>query len=362
MAGSLSVIALVIAVAAATWLIWNRPARQVPGDDPVLVEIPAGMTLAAAADTLMARGLLADRRVLLLGARLSGRANALKAGLYALSGTLSPRDLLDTLVSGRGVQNRVTIPEGLAAGEVADLVARELFIDPADFLAAADSLVGAALAGDRVTGGREAVARLDSLLTVETAARSVHLHRCEGYLAPDTYLFAAGTSETAVAIHLVDTQFARLEAATSRRRTGQPGGHGLLVLASIIEAEARRDDERERIAAVYSNRIDLGMRLEADPTVAHLLGKKGERLFYRDLAVRSAWNTYRVKGLPPGPIGSPGQASLQAAARPDSTCEALFFVADGRDGHVFSRTVREHEQAVRRFRALKSAERRNHGD
>jgi UPF0755 protein len=100
------------------------------------------------------------------------------------------------------------------------------------------------------------------------------------------------------------------------------------------------------------------MRLEADPTVAHLLGKKGERLFYRDLAVPSAWNTYRTGGLPPGPIGSPGEASLQAAARPDPDCDALFFVADGADGHVFSRTAREHEEAVQRFRALRAAQRR----
>ena len=132
-------------------------------------------------------------------------------------------------------------------------------------------------------------------------------------------------------------------------------------MASIVEAEARRDDERGRIAAVYANRLAASRRLEADPTVAYVLDKKGQRLFYRDLEVDSDWNTYRRQGLPPGPIGSPGEASLQAAARPDPACDALYFVSDGADGHVFSRTAREHEEAVRRFRRLRAEARRDGG-
>lgn len=361
--GWLLLIAVASSLAAAVfWWSWTRPASRNDLDAPVLIQVPPGMTLAAAADTLVSRGLLADRRVLLLGARLSGQARSLKAGLYALPPAQSPRDLLDALVSGSGVQHRVTIPEGLDALEVTDLVSRELAVDPARFLAVADSLVGVALAGGRVVGGRADGAHLDSLLAAETVARFGRLHRCEGYLAPDTYLFAAGTLASAVAAHLVETQLTRLAAASEAGRPGLPKGHRLLVLASIVEAEARRDDEHGRIAAVYTNRLARGMRLEADPTVAHLLGKKGERLFYRDLAVRSAWNTYRVGGLPPGPIGSPGRAALMAASHPDSTCAALFFVADGENGHVFSRTIQEHEAAVQRFRRLKAAERRRHSD
>ena len=360
--GLLVVLTASVLTVALAWRSWTRPASRGDGDVSVLVQVRAGMTLSAAADTLVSRGLLADRRVLLVGARLSGRARSLKTGLYALSPTQSPRDLLEALVSGSGVQHRVTIPEGLDAVEVTELVSRELAVDPVRFLAVADSLVGVALTGSRVAGGRADGARLDSLLAVETAARPNRLHRCEGYLAPDTYLFAAGTSASAVAAHLVETQIARLAEASAAVRPGLPSGHRLLVLASIVEAEARRDDERGRIAAVYTNRLARGMRLEADPTVAHFLGKKGERLFYRDLAVRSAWNTYRVGGLPPGPIGSPGWAALMAAARPDSTCAALFFVADGENGHVFSRTIEEHEAAVQRFRRLRAAERRRHGD
>ncbi|MBM4131087.1 endolytic transglycosylase MltG, partial [bacterium] len=129
----------------------------------------------------------------------------------------------------------------------------------------------------------------------------------------------------------------------------------LLTLASIIEAETSRPDERARVGAVYLNRLRLGMNLAADPTVAFATQKKGQRLLYRDLEVDSAWNTYRRRGLPPGPIGSPGMASLRAAARPDPACRELYFVADGEGGHVFSHTAQEHEAAVRRYRLLRGS-------
>lgn len=359
LAVALAAVALGIAVSWA-WRQWTVPVGE-PATDTVLVPIPAGMTLSAAADTLVARGLLENRRVLLLGARLSGRARDLKTGLYALSPAQSPRDLLDALTTGRGVQVRVTVPEGLDADEAAALVCAELACDPAAFLAAADSLVAGAMAAGRL-GEAGLEPRLARQVATESAALPRQLRLCEGYLAPDTYLFATGTGAAAAADHLVRMQLSRLDRAAAAAVPGAPTGHELLVLASIVEAEARRDDERTRIAAVYANRLARGMKLEADPTVAHVLDKKGKRLFYRDLEVESAWNTYRHAGLPPGPIGSPGLASLLAAAAPDPACDALFFVADGENGHVFSRTMAEHEEAVRRFRKLREAERRRQRD
>jgi UPF0755 protein len=127
--------------------------------------------------------------------------------------------------------------------------------------------------------------------------------------------------------------------------------HDIVTLASIVEAEARRPAERALIAAVYVNRLRAGWSLEADPTVAYLLGKKGERLYYHDLEADSPYNTYRHPGLPPGPIGNPGVSALRAAAHPDRACTALWFVADGEGGHVFSRTLVDHERAVRAYRA-----------
>jgi len=352
LAGLLAVAAVGI-VGGWAWRQWTR-SPDVTGRAPEIVRVPGGMTLATAADTLVARGLLVDRDVLLIGARLTGRGRALKSGLYELDASLSPRELLDALTSGRSLLVRVTIPEGLDAGETADLLAAGLGCARERFLAAADSLVrGAATAAKLMPPA--AVAGYDSLLAAESRRVPRRLRWCEGYLAPDTYLFAADARAEELAAHLVRTQLARLAATVGE---AEFGAHELLTLASIVEAEARRADERTRIAAVYRNRLGAGRRLEADPTVAFILVKKGQRLFYRDLAVSSAWNTYRRRGLPPGPIGSPGAAALAAAATPDTACDAFYFVSDGGDGHVFSRTAAQHEQAVREFRRRRAEERR----
>ncbi|MCB1181832.1 endolytic transglycosylase MltG [bacterium] len=347
-----------LAVLAWGWSRWTGPGPGA-GGTPVVVRIPPGMTLGAAADTLVARGLLADRRVLLAGARLTGRDRGLRAGLYELSPGQAPRDLLADLTAGRSIQVAVTIPEGLDAGEIGAIVASAFGWQADAFLAAADSL--ARLATE--TGGwlgPDQAARLDSLTAATAAAGPRRFRWCEGLLAPDTYRFATGTGPDVVAAHLVDTQAARLGQAVEAARGGVNAAltpFELLTLASIVEAEARRDDERRLIAAVYTNRMQRGWRLEADPTVAFLLDRKGQRLYFKHLKTDSPYNTYRRRGLPPGPIGTPGVASLAAAATPDTSCEALYFVSDGADGHVFSRTAREHEDAVRRFRALRSGDR-----
>lgn len=348
-----------------SWRMWTGPG---PGPDggadrdeapsTLLVRVTPGMTLATAADTLVARGVLAHRRVLLLGARLTGRDRSLRAGLYELEYGASPRELLDTMTSGDVVQVKVTIPEGLDAGEIAELAGTALGFPPGDFLAAADSLVEAeARRGGLLGEGDWPAAGLDSLLAAESARHPRQFRWCEGHLAPDTYHFAEGTDGANAAKFLVTTQWARLDSVLTQ--ASAPGVAGLsrqelLTLASIVEAEARIAAERRRIAAVYVNRLVKGRRLEADPTVAFILEKKGKRLFYRDLEVESPFNTYRNRGLPPGPIGSPGLASLEAAARPDTACRAMFFVSDGKGGHVFSNTAREHEAAVREFRRIRS--------
>lgn len=356
----LSVLVLATALAVTggwAWRQWTR-GPEAGGRAAQVVHVPRGMTLAAAADTLVARGLLGHRDVLLLGARFTGRGRSLRTGLYELDPSLSPRDLLSVLTSGRSVLVRVTIPEGLDAVETADIVCAELACDRDRFLAAADSLVRTAVLIADLMSPAEAAA-YDTLLASESARLPRRLRWCEGYLAPDTYLFAADASAGETADHLVTVQLERLAATGT---AGELGAHEILTLASIVEAEARRADERGRVAAVYRNRLAAGWRLEADPTVAFLLAKKGKRLFYRDLETSSAWNTYRRRGLPPGPIGSPGAAALAAAAAPDPGCDAFYFVSDGAGGHVFSRTAAEHAQAVREFRRLRGAERRRGGD
>jgi UPF0755 protein len=131
--------------------------------------------------------------------------------------------------------------------------------------------------------------------------------------------------------------------------------HQVLTLASIVEAEARVGDERPRIAAVYHNRIARGMRLEADPTVAYAMGGYRGRLYYKDLAIDSPYNTYRRAGLPPGPICSPGAASIRAALHPTPDERALYFVAGGDGRHVFSETLHDHNRAVQAARRNRAA-------
>jgi UPF0755 protein len=352
------------------WHQWTGtgPADPLAGSGTsrsIAVRIEPGMTLAAAADTLVARGLLADARVLRLGARLTGQDRAVRAGLYELRFGMSPRELLLDLTEGRSVMLKVTIPEGLDAAEIAGLMAAGLDLPAADFLLAADSLVIRAVDENTLLGGAMTTAGFDSLLEAESGRRGRRFRWCEGYLAPDTYLFAEGTTAARAAAVLVSAQLARLDSALTAPRSGSTAAlspHEILVLGSIVEAEARRADERTRIAAVYANRLAKGRRLEADPTVAFVLEKKGKRLFFRDLEVESPFNTYRNRGLPPGPIGAPGRAALEAAARPDPACDAEYFVSDGAGGHVFSRTAEEHLAAVRRFRELKARERRAQDD
>lgn len=349
------------------WRLWTGPGpagstggESIGGQATTLVRVSSGMTLTAAADTLVARGLLKHSRVLLAGARLTGKGRSLRAGLYKLTYGTSPRDLLQALTTGSAVQIKVTLPEGLAAEEMAAIVSAALGFGSDDFLAAADSLVIAAAEQGRLLKDVDrAVARHDSLLSAESTRHPRAFRWCEGHLAPDTFLFSEGTTAASAAGFLVKTQWARLDsvrAAAAETGADELPRQDLLTLASIIEAEARRADERPLIAAVYVNRLQRGRRLEADPTVAFILRKKGKRLFYRDLEVESPFNTYRNKGLPPGPIGNPGRAALEAAARPDSTCRALYFVSDGQGGHVFSLTAKEHEKAVREFRRIRAGQ------
>jgi UPF0755 protein len=337
------------------WLAWAKggpPAPSVP--DTMRVRIRPGMTLQDAADTLSALGLLRHERVFKLGARLEGRDRDLRPGVFAVAVGAPPRDLLRALVDVMPLPVVVAVPEGLEAAEVAELVSAALGFPAREFLAAADKqVVEAARTFPLFTNPlrRSAYART---ITDTLRAGGRRLHWCEGYLAPDTYHFYEGTAADLAARTMVELQLARLDSALAlgARRAGNLllSPQELVTLASIIEAEAWQLPERTRVAAVYTNRLRTGMRMESDPTVAFWLGKRGQRLFYSDLKVGSPFNTYLRPGLPPGPIGSPGWSALAAAALPDTTCQALYFVADGHGGHVFSLTLDQHNRAVQSYR------------
>ena len=338
------------------WRAWTTPSTGGGSARPSRVEvrIPTGATLTAVTDSLVRQGLLRHPRLFRYAARLTGRDRRLQAGRYSLPYGLAPRDLLGRLVAGSTVLVRITIPEGKNAREAASIVAAGLGCTAELFLSAADSVTRVIAASRDLLGSEQRLADYDSLFLQQPAGASRVLHWAEGYLAPDTYHFAEGTEAAVAAATIVGMGATRLDSVYRHRspRVMEQAltPHELLTLASIVEAEARRDDERPRIAAVYLNRIRKGWRLEADPCVAYFLEKRGQRLLYKDLSIASPYNTYRHPGLPPGPIGNPGLAAMKAAAAPDLDGEIIFFVSDGEGGHVFSRTRQEHEQAVNTYR------------
>jgi len=347
----LGLLAAAAVAAAAAWFLWTSPGGGIDGDGEAIVRIPRGATLSAVADSLVAHDRLARRTVFVWGARLSGRDRAIRAGRFSVPAGLSPRGLLRRLVSGPTVPVRVTVLEGETAAVTAESLAAAFPWSAAAFLAAADSLVALRFPGDP-EAYRAALRR-------ERARTDRAFPLCEGYLHTETYHFAEAVSAAHVAGVVLEHGLAlwrrMMDAAPPRDADVLPGLHEVLTLASIVEAETPRSDEMPRVAAVYLNRLTGGIALEADPTVAHAVDKRGERILYVDLEVDSAFNTYRHRGLPPGPIGSPGPAAVDAVLRPATGFDALFFVADGSGGHVFSRTLAEHREAVRRYRALRES-------
>jgi UPF0755 protein len=224
---------------------------------------------------------------------------------------------------------RLTVPEGFMLREIAGTVEREVEIDSARFYQAV----------------------CDPGLARQLGISSPTL---EGYLFPDTYLLSWPISSRDLARLMVERfrEVYQEEVAKYANDVGLSTNE-IVALASIVQSEAQNESEMSRISAVYHNRLRKGLRLEADPTVAYALGGVRRGLHYSDLKVDSPYNTYRNKGLPPGPICSPGLASLIAAVRPLDGCEDLYFVAAGDGSHFFSKTHEEHMKAKRYAKAMR---------
>ena len=309
-----------------TWLL-VRPR----GDGaPARVVVPRGASFRVAADSLAAQGVVRSAFVFRTYARFSGRDRALRAGTYRFRRGASYAQIVDALVTGRGIVHVVTVVEGWELRQIVAQLARALGVPPDSVAAAArDSTL---------------IQRLD-----------VPTGTLEGYLFPATYTFDDGTTARQAVRQMVE----RFEAAwhpewDTQLQALALSRHAAVTLASIVEREAKRPEERPLIAAVYYNRLRRGMRLQADPTVQYALGRHVTRVLYRDLEVESPYNTYRVVGLPPGPIGSPGAPSLAAAVAP-AKVPYLYFVAHPDGHHEFRATLAEHEAAVRVARRLRDS-------
>jgi UPF0755 protein len=295
--------------------------------EQVRVRIPPGSSLGAVTDSLSARGVIQWPYAFRMYVRMRGADRSLRPGTYEFPQRGSWSYVLDKLVSGDVVTYRFTIPEGWTARQIGERLATLLDLP-------ADSVV-------------QMLHDPDSAERYEIPGPNL-----EGYLYPATYEVPAGSGVSEIIRTMVQT-YKRVWTPEFRARADSLGlsEREVVTLASIVEAEARVWTERDTIAAVYHNRLQRGMRLQADPTVQYALGERQARLLYAhiDEVADHPYNTYRRGGLPPGPIGSPSRGAIEATLYP-ADVNFLFFVANPDGTHVFTRTLDEHNAARRRIR------------
>jgi UPF0755 protein len=322
-AGS-AVFTLLIIIALALgggWLvIKNRLASPGPLQEDKIVNI-AHAGVFDVADVLEREGVIDQRWPFIISVGLNRiRRNDVKAGEYQFTKQASLQDVINTLVDGKVIQHAITIPEGLTSEQIV-----QRLLDT-DFLA----------------GNIKSIPR-------------------EGSLLPETYRFARGTLREQVIQRMQREQREVLQKAWERHASDLPvrTPEQLIVLASIVEKETGRPEERSRVAAVFANRLKQKMRLQSDPTIIYgLVGGKGalgRPITKSEITQPTPYNTYTIDGLPPGPIANPGRASIEAAANPARTKE-LFFVADGTGGHAFAETLDQHQKNVAKLRAIEAGE------
>jgi UPF0755 protein len=288
--------------------------------------VDRGMSYAGIARRVSLTGLVKDEVVFLLLGRVFGIEHRAKAGRYRVSSTSSMVTILKTLYKGATYRERITIRPGKTVESVGHVLTQ---------LAAVDSIAFLTLAEDSGFVSRLGIPSITA----------------EGYLFPDTYDVEWGESPEVVIKQMV-SGFSRAfdDSLTARARRLGMSINEAVTLASIIEKEAMLDSERPRISAVFHNRLRIGMKLQADPTVRYALKKWTGRMLYKDLEVESPFNTYWAHGLPPRPICSPGLPSLIAAVNPQPGSKDLYFVAQGDGSHYFSRSAGEHQRAKARYK------------
>ncbi len=331
------VLVLLLLAGALAWITLapNTP----PFEGPRGVKIPRAATFEQVVDSLQAAGILRHRPSFIWLARLTGWHRQIKAGYYTFEAGASNYHLLNVLRRGLQTPVRVTIPPGSRPEVVAAVICRALACVPDSMLAALR----------------------DSSLAAELGTDTLHLF---GRLLPDTYFFYWLTDPRTV-IRRVHRHFLDFFTPERRARADSLGLSidEVVTLASIVEWEAG-PEERPRIAGVYLNRLRRGMPLQADPTVQYAIlqleGRK-RRLLFADYQIDHPYNTYRFRGLPPGPITNPSPDAIDAVLQAERH-DYLYFVADGKGGHVFSRTFREHVRAANRYRRLMEQRRRQARD
>lgn len=318
--GFLSLVLVIglLAVAGA-WFGYTQFMAPGPLSSDKVVVVKGGV--ADVADQLAREGVIDSHLLFMAGLYATGRSAQIKAGEYLFHQRASLNDIANTLVEGKAILHAVTIPEGLTVQQIIERLAEN------------DILVG-----DVVNMPKE------------------------GSLLPDTYKFTRGMTRQQLVDRMAQEQQKVVREVWGRRGADIPlkSPQDLVILASIVEKETGKADERTRVAGVFVNRLNRNMRLQSDPTIVYgLVGGKGTlgRGIRRDeIAQETPYNTYVIVGLPPGPIANPGRAALEAVANPSRTRE-LYFVADGTGGHVFAETLDQHNKNVQRWRQIEGERR-----
>jgi len=315
----LSLVVLVLLGASALFY-FGKMQFDAPG--PLTAEttflVKRGAGIAEVSNSLENREIVSDARIFRYGMRTLGHENDLKAGEYAIPAGATMRDVMNILISGKSIMYPLTIPEGLTVKQIFDRIS----VDPI-------------LVGDMPKDMPP-----------------------EGSLFTDTLNFTRGTTRAEIIDRMVASQKKLVDEAWAKRNPDLPvkDKNEFVTLASIVEKETGIASERPHVASVFVNRLKKGMRIQSDPTIIYGLfggaGKPSDRpIFKSDIEKPTPYNTYVINGLPPTPIANPGKAALEAVANPLDT-EDLYFVADGTGGHVFSKTLQEHNANVRKWRSV----------
>ncbi len=317
-------ILILVAGAAGGTFIYNQINSPHAPEAPVTLAIEPGSSLGLVARRLEQQGVITSSLSLRLLARLSNQGGHIQAGHYSFSEPATPQQVFQRLLAGDTIKVRLTIPEGFTLVQIVERIAEAGYGDKQQMLQLAyekEFLKELKIPGDSL----------------------------EGYLFPDTYVFTEGTTEKALLKMMVDLCRQHLtDDLLAAGKTYNLNAHQLVTLASIIEKETGVVEEMPLISSVFHNRLKRGIPLQTDPTVIYGIKDYDGNITRKHLQTPTPYNTYLMRGLPPGPIASPGKAALEAAAHPAQT-KYLYFVASGNGGHHFSKTLVEHNRAVREY-------------
>jgi len=298
-----------------------------PAVPPKIFLVEHGASLSRVAHKLEEEGVIRNKWLFVLWARLNGAESKIKSGEYLLGPSMPPIKVLSVLIKGKVVVHPVTVPEGFTAEQIAELLEKKGLADKKLFM---------------------------ELVNDPDFARSLKVpsSRLEGYLYPDTYHFNVGLPPKLIVAEMVTRFWEVMEPFLKAVESSGLTLHQVVTLASIVEKETGKAEERPIIASVFLNRLKKGMRLESDPTVIYGLKEFDGNLTHKHLASKTPYNTYVIKGLPPGPIANPGIESIKAVLNP-ARSNFLYFVSRNDGTHHFSSTLKEHNQAVYKFQKRK---------